>query len=115
MLQFISGSVVDLNDFFEGVTKDEVVTGLLTELQVALLKGNIVGCGALSGSFTLACGGSLRRWVDDLLKVQLVLRHDRCGPLSLVLEVVNQLKFVKLIVGGAVEGGLRFSTGLFSN
>ena len=81
---------VNFNDLLEGISKQKVVVGLVRDLKLSLVKLHF-GLGALRWRLSFALGVELGRRVEDLVETGLSLGHDISSPLSLVLEVVNQL------------------------
>lgn len=95
MLQLGALLKVDFDDLLESISQQEVVVGLVSDLKIGLLE-LCLRLSTLRWCLSFALCVELGRRVEDLFELGLGLGHDISSPLALVLEVINQLKFVKL-------------------
>lgn len=107
MLQLGTFLEINFDDLLESISKQKVVIGLVCDLEIGLLELRF-SLGALRWSLSFALGVELGRWVEDLVETGLGLGHDISSPLSLVLEVVDKLKLVKLKIRSINLGLLVF-------
>ena len=74
MLQTWSLFIVKLDDLLKSVAKQEVVLGLVFDLKVSFVEMNILRCSTSFGwSTLLSCSWLVSWWINDLLKIGLVL------------------------------------------
>ena len=100
MLEWGSVSMVELDDCFDSISKQEVVIRLVLHLEVFWVEYWFLNNSSSCRCCLLAelCLVLLHWWVDNLFKVRFVVCHEFFLPLTLVCDVVNHLKLVEFLV-----------------